>query len=131
VYENDIPANSFIADENEYDVPCVFQIWEVRPDDHREDINYPLTHPDFQFVSKSEATIAFRRVGVKAGTIYEEFVKYAPASHYFIKCSSDVQQRLQSIASWDDIKFNTAGNPSISKRELIKKYKELFPSIEE
>lgn len=120
VHEFELPNNAFIADGVPYDVPCVYQIWE-RKDSVRNDIILPLAHQDIQFVSKNTANIAFRRVGVKAGTIYTEFEKYAEASHYFIKCNLETIKLLKTI-NWHNIMNNTAGNPSISKRELIAEY---------
>jgi len=48
----DIPEKSFILNENEYDVPCIFQIWEKRIYNRNIDIKRVSSY--FQFVKKSD-----------------------------------------------------------------------------
>ena len=76
---------------------------------------------DFIFVDKSEADFAIQRVGVAAGKVKVDFEKYAVASHYFIKANEKVRKVFEKI-NWSSVKGNTAGNPSISKSELINLY---------
>ncbi|MBI3622463.1 SAM-dependent methyltransferase [Candidatus Pacearchaeota archaeon] len=122
--EKELPDNSFyIQDElNILTVPCVFQIW-VRGD-KRDKIKQILTSADFSFTTKNEADFAFQRVGVNAGVIKNKkvFDKIAVQSHYFIKQHKKNVKTILKTISWDIVKFNTAGNPSISKSELIKLY---------
>ena len=71
-----------------------------------------------------------RRVGVNAGKIYKDYnTTYRDwKSHYYIKQKTEDVERIMSLIRWNDRespKFDTAGNPSISKHELIKFYEEM------
>lgn len=59
-----------------------------------------------------------------AGKIFRQFDSYSAASNYFLKANIPVElliQRLESV-DWTEAKANNAGNPSISKRELVEGY---------
>lgn len=120
IYEEDIPPFSFEFNEKDYDVPCVFQIWK-KNENRREKIEFLKTHSDFSFVTKDAADFAIQRVGVNAGKVKSDFHACAPPSHYFIK-ADDLTKTVFENINWDSVKFNTAGNPSISKHELIVLY---------
>ena len=119
-FEYDLPIYSFEFESKDYDVPCVFQIW-IKCVNPREKINGVYTHNDFSFITKELADFAIQRVGVNAGAIKENFTNCSSSSHYFIKCSPEILDTFKMI-NWDTIKYNTAGNPSISKTELINLY---------
>jgi predicted RNA methylase len=113
----DLPENSFFLDgEEEYNVPCVFQIWEKR--DYNREKSPKLESITFEFVKKSEnPDLSFRRVGVNAGRVSLNTNK-SEQSHYFIKADdvTDFIKKAQKIVWNHD---NTAGPRSISKQELI------------
>lgn len=120
IYEEDLDKNSFEFEEKEYEVPCVFQVW-MKKNTLREKTLNKLTHPDFLFVNRKNADFAIQRVGMAAGKVKVSFESYANASHYFIKSSPKVRKIFEKI-DWSSVKYNTAGNPSISKTELIHLY---------
>lgn len=120
IYEEDLKKNSFEFEGKEYDVPCVFQVW-IKKENLRELAIKNFTHKDFVFVEKEEADFAIQRVGVAAGKVKTDFKNYARASHYFLKASQEVREVFERI-DWSSVKGNTAGNPSISKSELINLY---------
>lgn len=120
VFEEDLPKNSFLFENQNYNVPCVFQLWESR-NYLRDKISLPATHEDFTFTTKENANFAIQRVGNSAGKVKEEFSHVANTSHYFIKANSHVLAKFKAI-DWSTVKYNTAGNPSISKCELVKVY---------
>jgi hypothetical protein len=122
LFQKDLDKNSFLLDNSVYDVPCTFQIW-LKKDTLRPIIPKISTIDDFIFTSKNLADFAIQRVGVAAGKIKLDFSNYSSSSHYFIKSKSDfdILPILNSI-DFSSVKFNTAGNPSISKSELIKLY---------
>ena len=124
VYDEILPEDSFVFEEKEYNVPCTFQIWE-KQETKRAKINEPLNHQDFDFVEKDKGDFSFQRVGNDAGLIREEFSKYAPESHYFIKANKSNVIDIMKNINFDEVKFDTAGNPSISKREIVKLYSEM------
>lgn len=124
VYEIDIPFNSFLVNNSEHDVPCVFQVWQKR-DTLRETV-LKQDPQGFEFVKKMDEPkpdISFRRVGVNAGKIDTDLEK-SEQSHYFIRFTNNkpLDENIQNILK---IKYefnNTVGQKSISKQELIKEF---------
>lgn len=124
-----LDPNSFHFEGERVPVPCVFQIWERLPEgQHRPAIPTPTTHADIRFLKSPQgAAFAFQRVGVRAGCVKDMDAKnLAPPSHYFIAPREGLdaevlRARLESV-DWQPIKERTAGNPSISKAELIEAY---------
>ena len=119
----DLPQNAFEFEGIPYDVPCCFQVWH-RTDSQRIHKDTALTHPDFSFVGKSEADFAIRRIGGRAGAIIEDFADYSAQSHYYIKANLPIAQVKAILKSvdWSEARENNAGNPSISKRQLVSGY---------
>jgi predicted RNA methylase len=123
VFEQDLPKNSFLVDDIEHDVPCVFQIWQKK-DYNREKVE-KKEPTNFVFVTKNDnPDISFRRVGGTAGTIDVNTAEKSVQSHYFIKFTNDetIQDNIKKL---EGIKFetnNTVGPKSISKQELIKEF---------
>lgn len=127
IFEINLPENSFLVNDKETDVPCVFQIWQYKKEKRK--IIKNLIPINFKFVNKSEnPDISFRRVGVNAGKIMKDIEDKSIQSHYFIKFTNSltIDQNLKKLTS---IKFNddnTVGPKSISKQELIKEFNELL-----
>jgi len=127
IFEIDLPEKSFLVDGLEYNVPCIFQIWEKNINNRI--VNEKLEPLNFIFVKKTEnPDISFRRVGVNAGLIDIKIDEKNIQSHYFIKFTNgksinDNIMRLNSI----NYEFNnTVGPRSISKQELIVKFNPLL-----
>lgn len=118
----DVPDYGFELEGKSYNVPCVFQIW-VKKDKKREKVIISRIHKDFIFCKKEEASFAIQRVGANAGRIKTDLKKIAIASHYFLKATDEVKKIFEQI-NWNNVKYNTAGNPSISKIELVNLYQE-------
>lgn len=128
VAEQILPENSFVFEERPYDVPCVFQIWK-RTKQHREPVQLPTAHPDFDFVTKDAGAFAVQRVGANAGRIKLDFDSCAMSSHYFIRpLRSTVLDTMRRI-DFDTVRFDVAGNPSVSKGELVALYAEVTPRL--
>jgi hypothetical protein len=123
IFEIDLPSNSFLVNDIEYDVPCIFQIWEKRIENRI--INIKLEPINFIFVKKEEEPhISFRRIGVNAGFIDSNIKDKNIQSHYFIKFINDnsIEDNLIKLST---IKFdtnNTVGPKSISKQEIISQF---------
>ena len=128
-FEYDIPKNSFHIEGEEYDVPCVFQIW-VKSDVERNDVSEHATNKEFSFVGKEDSPdFALQRVGVHAGDIKFNIQDVSESSHLFIKCVNKEVIDVFKTIDWSSVKYNTAGNPSISQAEifdLFAKQKENF-----
>lgn len=123
IFETNLDENSFIFEENEYSVPCVFQIWEKKPFT-RDTLPKLIENNNYTFTKDpSLATFAFRRVGVYAGKfIFENMDILSKESHYFIKTNLEIDDNYKSKLSsivWNH--DNTTGPKSISKQELIAK----------
>jgi len=123
LYETDLPENSFLVNNVEYNVPSLFQIW-VKKSYHREIVE-KLEPRNFEFVEKTNMPdISFRRVGVNAGKIDTNIDEKSEQSHYFIKFTNG-KSRDENIQSLSPSKYefnNTVGPKSISKQELIKEF---------
>ena len=114
----ELPSNSFYFENETYNIPCGFYIFEVKDEERPETIKY--TTNDFSFVKKEEADFSIRRVGANAGKI--ENLDVSKESHYFIKDNAN------SLDILKDLKYNdankTVGPKSLSKNEIIKAYLE-------
>ena len=122
-FEIDIPDNSFLLNNKDYNVPCVFQIW-IKKNIKREKLKREKPKK-FKFVKKNESHhISFRRVGVYAGNISLNTDDKSVQTHYFIKFDKEPEEEL--IKKLKKIKFNdkdnTVGARSISKLELTKEF---------
>jgi hypothetical protein len=127
VFQLDLPKNSFLVDGIEYDVPCVFQIWEKR--DTNRDLEAILEPIHFKFVKQTQdPDISVRRIGVNAGVISQNTVDKSVESHYFIKFtnSKSVEDNINSLLGITYEFDNTVGPKSISKQELIAKFNPLL-----
>jgi len=123
-----LPHYSFLVNDVEHDVPCVFQIWE-KGVNLREKLE-KLQPNNFKFVKKTdEVDLTIRRVGVYAGKVFINKEDKSVSSHYFIKLNSNVIAE-ELINKLNGIKFYckdySVGAKSISQQELIKEYNNIF-----
>jgi hypothetical protein len=121
IHNHNIPKNSFTFDNKDYDVPCCFQIWK-KVSIPRIITTKSLIHDDFFFTSKEYCDISLQRVGVNAGKISYEYDNKSPSSNYFIKFNYYDCPNIFNNIDFNHVKYNTAGNPSISKREIVELY---------
>lgn len=125
IFESELPKNSFLVNGEEYDVPCVFQIWKKQH--FQRNIPDKLEPINYRFVSKTEnPDISFRRVGVNAGKIDTNFIDKNVQSHYFIRFTNGktVEENVRNLSNIQYTFNNTVGPKSISKQELICKFNE-------
>jgi len=143
VFEKNLEKKSFLFEGNDYEVPCVFQIWSHStfvsffklninvPDNKLRAVTTKMSKTsDFEFVLCSDnPDFAIRRVGVNAGRIFNT----APAlkskeSHLFIRVFN--REQVESVSNKlkrldlekTESKYDTAGNPSICKDEICRLY---------
>ena len=116
-YEEILPEESFLLNNDNYSVKCVFQIW-VRKDYKREKIK-TVKEIGFSYTNNKDlADFSVRRVGVYAGKAFLDCDK-SKQSHYFIILNN--KEKINSIIEnlnnnvWNDL---TVGPRSISKSEL-------------
>lgn len=133
IAEMELPTNSFYVDGLEYDVPCVFQIWEKQlekrqPVEKKEPMG-------FEFVTKSSIPkphISVRRVGVNAGMIDTEIEQKSIQSHYFIRftCKDEANTIVHVLRNKIHFEFNnTVGPRSISKQELTSQFNSVLVAM--
>ncbi len=123
IFEIDLPDNSFLVNNLEHDVPCIFQIWQKQTTSRIE--TKKLIPQNFEFVEKTNSPdISFRRVGANAGTIDKNIDEKSIQSHYFIKFKNGktVNDNIDKLSTMKFDFNNTVGPKSISKQELIAKF---------
>jgi len=128
INEIDLPKNAFyINNDEQCDVPCVFQIWEKKS--NLRDIKEKIKPNKFIFIKKTDnPDISFRRVGVNAGNIDTNITDKSIQSHYFIKFTNNkkIEDNLILLKKLKFTHENTVGPRSISKQELIEKFNEII-----
>jgi hypothetical protein len=124
VFSEEIGKNAFEVNDQEYDVPCVFQIWEKRM--YPRDLPTPTKEIGFTYVKKTEAFhIACKRVGGLAGKCYPctptAAFDYHPEYHYFLRLAQDHVSHVDKIIEEMNrhvFPSNTVGPRSLSKSEI-------------
>ena len=121
IHSFELEKKSFLLNGDEYDVPCVFQIWQKMSTPRKIDL--PIIETGFQYVkSDQDYDVAFRRVGGLAGKCYKKnAAAFSVQSHYFIKFADHALPKLDEIM--DKINShvfpsNTVGPRSLSKSEI-------------
>lgn len=130
VCDIDIPSKAFIVNNEDHDVPCVFQIWQKKG--VPRDIEQRILPQHYRFVKHNEnPDVSVRRVGVYAGKADADCTK-SPQSHYFIEFEENIDVPIileyMKKMTFEDSN-NTVGPKSISKPELIKKINEIIENI--
>lgn len=117
----DLPENSFTLNEEDYEVPCVFQVWE-RTEKPREKVKMKTTTTLFEFTKNpDDADFRIQRVGGNAGKAYADKNGAVSSNYYLInKTSLSVEQLIEILNTieYPSITF-TVGPKSLSKGELI------------
>ena len=117
IYCIDLPKNSFILNNEPYDVPCCLSIWIKTKE--VQNYNVKKTSDLFSFTTKELGNIAVRRVGGRTGQVLEG-LDYSTSTTYFIKIDKDYDNVLKAFKNIDLTIINdTVGVRSISKSELI------------
>jgi predicted RNA methylase len=128
IFEIDLPDKSFLVDGVEYDVPCVFQIWEKKTESRV--VSGKLEPIHFIFVKKTqEPDISVRRIGVNAGALSTTAIdEKSDESHYFIKFTNGkpIDYNVKLLSTIKYTFDNTVGPKSISKQELIKEFNKVL-----
>lgn len=135
-YNEVLPLDSFhLPNGKKRKVPTCFQIW-LKSDFKRNILTSgPDTHPHWTWCNYANATHALRRVGIKAGRLLSSR-NASPASHYFIKSCIDISLIEKNFENlWNNCwskeitphpKWDVAGNPSLSKSEIVADYHSFF-----
>lgn len=142
VEEEILPEESyFLRDGTSYKgVPTVFQIWEKRKEKRIQSILSETTPVDWKWVkTPTEATHAIRRVGGLAGKILDIKPDISRPPNYFINSKNpDIKEKFKEVYDeyWKDEKkglnpkWDTAGIPSLSQKEICHYYNKFFKQKE-
>jgi len=120
LHSEELEKNAFEVNKEEYDVPCVFQIWEKKLVDRP--LVDSVTEEGFEYVKHGEAFhIAFKRVGGLAGKCYPSDTReYNKQCFYFLKLDDHYIGKIQEIIQKVNAHVfpsNTVGPRSLSKSE--------------
>jgi len=123
IHSEELEKNAFEVNNEEYDVPCVFQIWQKKPTDRI--IPEAIKEAGFEYVKHGQPFhIAFKRVGGLAGKCYPSTptasTEYNFQYHYFLKVDDKYVSYIKNIIDTVNLhKFpnNTVGMRSLSKSE--------------
>ncbi len=117
-----VAKNAFLVNGEEYDVPCIAQIWQ------RQDVERAVAVQEepigFEYVSQDSSSwqLAFRRVGGKAGTAYLRAEgPFAAQSHHFLEFDEAFVEEIPEIQkkiNAHTFPTNTTGPRSLSKSEI-------------
>lgn len=124
--EYEIQSKAFLLNDEEYTVPCIFQIWKHTPGYSRA-LTPNKISSTIHFVKKNEnPDFALQRIGGNAGKASTDHANKSDQSHYFMKLDNKNVTPLEIQAFVDTInatEFPTrdwgVGPRSISKQEII------------
>lgn len=130
VYEEILNEDSFLLENNSYNVKTVFQIWK--------NLGYPrdkkiIESPvGFEYIDNDEnCDISVRRVGVYAGRAYLDKNK-SKESHYYIKFNNEIN--IEDILSKLNLKewgsTFTVGPKSLPKGDLTPFLNDLLKNVD-
>jgi hypothetical protein len=122
IYDKTVPDYSFIFNGAAYNVPCAAQIWQRKETPREKIVTLKLEQIKswFELVEPGQSDFAIQRVGGRAGLIRTtDRMNFSAESHYFIKAHDTNVLSIFQKVNFDTVKFNTAGNPSVSPSELI------------
>jgi len=122
IHDETVPDHSFIFNGAAYNVPCAGQIWQRKttPRDRIVTLKLEQIRSWFELVDPKDSDFAIQRVGGRAGLIRTtDRMNFSAESHYFIQAHDKRVLPVFQKVDFDTVKFNTAGNPSVSPSELI------------
>ena len=136
LHSEELEKNAFEVNNTEYDVPCVFQIWEKRDGDRA--LPDPVKEVGFEYVKHGEPFhIAFKRVGGRAGKCYPTSptaaADYNAQYHYFFKLDDKYAPFVKKIidaVNKHTFPSNTVGMRSLSKSEANEVLNQIIEMIE-
>ena len=129
-----LPKNSFYYEDLILDVPCVFQIWSRQEHSRETLIKKKWEILDWEWCYQDDDPVwAIRRVGALAGKVMK-YNNQSPSSHYFAKGNLNIDWKSFYQQNWThnhSVKYDVAGNPSITKEEFeqaLNNFIVLYPS---
>lgn len=101
IMDVELPLNSFTKDGEDFNIPCVFQVWSRAHDffNLRESIKVKQTTEDFEFTNKRDANWFI--FGAAPHNIIHPKEVNENNRGYYIRCSRQVKSVLEKI-KWGD-----------------------------
>jgi len=132
IHSQELGKNAFEVNKVEYDVPCVFQIWEKKT--AKRTLSKPIKEEGFTYVKHGQPFhIAFKRVGGLAGKCYQaESTDFNRQYHYFLKLEEQYIPHVKTIidkVNLHTFPSNTVGPRSLSKSEANEVLNTILASI--
>jgi hypothetical protein len=118
IFSEELDKGSFEVNGVDYDVPCVFQIWEKRGVNRV--ISAASQATGFVYVKHGAPfDVAFKRAGGLAGKCYlNTGTALSPQTHYFLKMDAAYQPFLKKVV--DGVNAHTFPNNTVGPRSLSK-----------
>jgi hypothetical protein len=132
IYTRELEKNSFEINQQDYHVPCVFQIWEKKTIDRV--VAPKIQEEGFVYVKWDDSFhLAFRRVGGLAGQCYEYGLKeFNPQCFYFLQFENKFVKKIKKIIkeiNSHSFPSNTVGPKSLSKSEINQVVNEILKKL--
>ena len=120
IHSEEIQKDAFEVNTIEYDVPCIFQIWEKKA--NKRTLEDSIKETGYQYVKNGQPFhIAFKRAGGLAGKCYPAGeADYNHHYHYFLKLDDVYIPYINTILEKVNLHIfpsNTVGPRSLSKSE--------------
>lgn len=128
IYQEDVPENSFTLNGQDYNVRCVFQVWERVENKRIIPVREALKENNlFRYVSKDDSPdAAIQRIGGRAGFATVNHESRSASSNYFVQFliphnGADLETVIRELNAIDyESRDYAVGPRSISKVELNK-----------
>lgn len=132
-YQKQLNDNSFTVNNEDLNVPSIFQIW-YKDNSKKRSIPKLLMPVGFKFVKQNESPdFVIRRIGFYAGTVSKDISKN-PESHLYIKADkSNPRNKAFLYNAFKNLSFthkNTVGPRSVSKQEILQKLPNALKSVQ-
>lgn len=134
-YQKQLNDNSFTVNNEDLNVPSIFQIW-YKDNTKKRSIPKLLMPVGFKFVKQNESPdFVIRRIGFYAGTVSKDTSKN-PESHLYIKAEKDKSRPRNKAFVYNAFKNlsfthkNTVGPRSVSKQEILQKLPNALKSVQ-
>ena len=126
LHDENVPSDSFVYNDDSYDVPCCFQIWQ-RMQIRRKEFVVPkniwfevLKKEDaIKAHSKGNDILAMRRVGGNSGQVLEG-LNHNEDTTYFLRLLEPWVRTFLQDRQWHLYNSRTAGAKSISISEILR-----------
>lgn len=131
IFSTNLPKNAFTFEGDDYDVPCVFQVWTrdtIAPNVDYRIRSKPITsHKDFDFLPKSrikDADFLFVVCGARKQLVHEITSVVSPFTVERIKSNTPTVRKAFEEIDWSKyLERNNTGTMWINREAIVSEYK--------